>query len=130
MARDSKCRSAEQFLRQQEGAPEPLISLPEEEALTRLFKKGFATRGLRFAIGVEVASLESLRTYAAAGFGVGLSVANPEASDDPALRVLPLAKFPKLVLGALWTGKLSEIARSFLDEIQRHAKELTSSRAE
>jgi hypothetical protein len=38
--------------------------------------------------------------------------------------MLPLAKFPKFVLGALWTGKLPAISQSFLDEVKRHAVEL------
>ena len=100
---DSPWRSAKQFLRENH-PDEALISLPPEEALTRLFQKGFAARGRRFAIGVEVSSLESMRTYVARGFGIGLSVASPSATDAPEIRSLAITKFPKLILGALWIG--------------------------
>jgi DNA-binding transcriptional LysR family regulator len=120
---DSPWRSAEQFLRE-DHPDEALISLPPEEALTRLFQKGFAARGRRFAIGVEVSSLESMRTYVARGFGIGLSVASPSATDAPEIRSLAITKFPKLILGALWIGKLPALAQSFLTEVRRRAAEL------
>lgn len=120
---DSPWRSVEQFLRE-DRPNEELISLPPEEALTRLFQKGFAARGRRFAIGVEVSSLESMRTYVARGFGIGLSVANPSATNAPEIRSLAIAKFAKLILGALWIGKLPAAAQSFLTEIRRRAAEL------
>ena len=120
---DSPWRSAEQFLRE-DHPDEALISLPPEEALTRLFQKGFAARGRRFAIGVKVSSLESMRTYIARGFGIGLSVASPSATDTPEIRSLAIKKFPKLILGALWIGKLPAVAQSFLAEVRRRAADL------
>jgi DNA-binding transcriptional LysR family regulator len=121
--KDSKWRKAEQFL-QQDRPREPFVSLPAQEAITRLFQKGFARSGIDFVTGVEVSSLESMKTYVAGGFGIGLAVASPGPTGESAIRLLPIAKFPKLVLGALWAGKLSAIAQSFLNEVKRHAAEL------
>lgn len=119
----SRWKKAEQLL-DADCAREPLIALPASEALTRLFQKGFDLRGERFVVGVEVSSLDSMKTYVVGGFGVGLAVASPEASEDHGIRLLPIATFPKLVLGALWIGKLPEIAQSFLDRVERSAAEL------
>jgi DNA-binding transcriptional LysR family regulator len=120
---ESKWRNAEQILRG-EPSREVLISLPAEEALTRLFKRGFAERGLDFVTGVEVSSLESMKTYVAGEFGIGLTVVSPNVQTDPAIRILPIAKFPKLVIGALWRGKLPLIAETFLDEVKKRAVQL------
>lgn len=97
-----------------------------------MFQKGCAARGRRLAIGVEVSLLGSMRTYVARGFGIGLSVASPSATDaseeeevvDPEIRSLAITKFPKLILGALWIGKLPAVAQSFLTEVRRRAAEL------
>lgn len=120
-AADSKWRNAEQFLRRNT-TDEVLISLPADEALTRLFQEGFAARGLRCAVGIEVSTLDSMKTYVANGFGVGLSIALPGDEKEATLRALPLAKFPQLVLGALWSAKLPAIAQSFLDEVKHQAE--------
>ncbi len=121
--KDSKWRKAEQFL-QLDRPREPFVSLPAQEAMTRRFQEGFARRGLTFATAVEVSSLESMETYVADGFGIGLAVARPGPIGESAIRLLPIAKFPKLVLGALWAGRLTAIAESFLDEVRRYAAEL------
>ncbi len=116
----ARWKKAEQLLA--DSARAPLIALPETEALTRLFQKGFDQRGERFVVGVEVASLDSMKTYVIGGFGIGLAVASPEANGE--IRMLPLTKFPKLVLGALWSGKLPPIAQSFLARVEAYAAKL------
>jgi hypothetical protein len=65
-----------------------------------------------------------MRTYVARGFGIGLSVASPSATDAPEIRSLAIAKFAKLILGALWISKLPAAAQSFPTEIRRRAAEL------
>lgn len=97
VSKDSKWRNAEQFSRQVRPS-EVLISLPPEEAITRLFQKGFARNGLNFAAGVEIPSLDSMKAYVASGFGVGLALAIPGSSCEPAVGILPIAKFPGLFL--------------------------------
>jgi DNA-binding transcriptional LysR family regulator len=64
--KNSTLRTAEQFLCE-DRPREVLISLPATEAMTRLFQKGFSRRGLDFAIGVEVSSIESMKTMSRVG---------------------------------------------------------------
>lgn len=122
VARDSRWRNAGQFFKEKN--PATFISLLAEEALSRLFQQGFAQQSLQLAPGIEVASLESMKTYVENGFGVGLAVADPNPGKEAATRFLPLPKFPKLVIGALWTGKLPAIAQTFLDQVKRQAAAL------
>jgi len=123
VAKGSKWRNAEQILRE-DCRREVFIALPAHEAMSRLFQQGFAKRGLEFSSGVEVSSLDSMKTYVTGGFGVGLAVVSPSRDVDAEIRLLPLANFPKLVLGALWVGKLAGIAESFLDEVRKRAAQL------
>lgn len=122
---EARWRSAEQLLRQ-DRLREPFIALPASEAVTRLFQQGFARRGLSFATGVEVSSFESMTTYVTNGFGIGLAVASPGLTAEAKVRVLPIARFPQLRLGALWVGRLPEIAQSFLEAVKQEATELQS----
>jgi DNA-binding transcriptional LysR family regulator len=104
---------------------EPLIALPSSEAVTRLYQQGFAQRGLSPAPAVEVFSLESMKTYVAGGFGIGLALAGVSRANDSQVRLLPLKRFPSLRLGALWIGKLPPIAHLFLEAVKARATELT-----
>ena len=70
---------------------------------------------------IEVSSLELVELYASLGFDVGLSVAIPRAGQREELRYLPLPVFPRLKIAALWTGKLSDFAGVFLQEIKAAA---------
>ncbi|HEY3662547.1 MAG TPA: LysR family transcriptional regulator [Chthoniobacterales bacterium] len=125
---DAKWKDAEQLLRV-DRLREPLIALPASEVITRLFQDGFGRRGMSFTTGVEVSSLESMKAYVASGFGIGLGLASPGASEDTRIRVLPIARFPVLRLGALWVGKLSPIAQFFLDAVKERAAKLSTKAA-
>jgi DNA-binding transcriptional LysR family regulator len=107
-----------------DSAREPLIALPATEALTRLFQKGFDQRGEGLSLGVEVGSLDSMKVYVVGGFGIGLAVATPEPGGAAEIRMLPIPRFPKLILGAFWSGKLPELARSFLERAEGYAAKL------
>lgn len=116
--KDSPSRKATEILKRIQ-LREVLIALPADEAITRLFQKSFAKSGIDFTPGIEVSSLELMKTYVSGGFGIGLTVAAPESNADATVRTLPIAALPKLVLGALWIGKLPAIAQSFLDEVKQ-----------
>lgn len=118
----ARWKKAEQLL--VDSAREPLIALPATEALTRLFQKGFDQRGEGLSLGVEVGSLDSMKVYVVGGFGIGLAVATPETGGAAEIRMLPIPRFPKLILGALWSGKLPELARSFLERAEGYAAKL------
>ena len=105
-------------------ASELLIALPENEALTKLFRRGMAAGELVWPTSIEAGSLELVAPYVAAGFGVAVSVLAPGGRAPARTRALPLRSFPKLVVAALWTGKLPPIAESFLELLRTEARTL------
>ena len=56
------------------------------------------------------------------GYGIGLTVAVPGFKPAPQLRTLPLPGFPPVVVGVAWSGKLSDIARQLLAELDVEAE--------
>ena len=73
---------------------------------------------------IEVSSMDLIETYAASGFGIGLSVLAPNAKMSGDIRALPLTGFAPVVVGVLWRGKPSALLQAFLAEMQVHAKRL------
>jgi DNA-binding transcriptional LysR family regulator len=102
--------------------PEPLICLPNAEAVARNFQQGLARLGVEWFPSIEVSSLELIETYVANGFGVGVSVQVPNTKSSPKVRRVPLRDFAPVVLGVLWRGKTSALLQAFLDAIQLRAK--------
>jgi DNA-binding transcriptional LysR family regulator len=104
---------------------ETLICLPEHELMCRNFQQGLIKAGVDWYPGMEVSSIDLVETYVANGFGIGLSIYVPLAKEKPGIRVLPLAGFAPVPLGALWRGKPSPLLQVFLDEMQARARRLT-----
>jgi DNA-binding transcriptional LysR family regulator len=73
---------------------------------------------------IEINSLDTIETYVADGFGVGLSVSIPKTKMSPKVRSLALKGFAPVVPGALWRGKPSPPLRTLLDELQATARRL------
>jgi DNA-binding transcriptional LysR family regulator len=118
--KSSRLTSVTQIL--SEGSPRsPLISLPSNETIFRLFQQGLKRLGTDWAIGLEVTSLDLIATYVVRGFGTGLSISTPQMKIPAKIRSLPLLNFPPLVLGALWQGTLPAIAQTFLEEVRTRA---------
>jgi DNA-binding transcriptional LysR family regulator len=103
---------------------EPLICLPSAEAICKHFQAGLVRLGVDWFPSLEVSSIDLIETYAARGFGIGLSVQVPGGAVLPNLRVIPLPDFAPVVMGALWRGKTSALLQAFLDEMQLRAKRL------
>jgi len=105
---------------------EPLICLPEAEAICRHFQQGLSRLGVDWFPSIEVSSVDLIEIYVANGFGIGLSVAVPKAELAPNVRALPLPReeFVPVVIGALWRGKGSALLQTFLSEMQLRAKNL------
>ncbi|MFO1447557.1 MAG: LysR family transcriptional regulator [Opitutaceae bacterium] len=99
---------------------EALISLPASETVCRLFQKGLKRRGVEWAPSVEVASMSLITRYVADGYGVGLSLLEPEVVKHPQVRVLPLEGFDEVEVMALWLGRPSPLVQVVLDEIDRY----------
>jgi len=122
--RDSKVTSPD-HLWKRDKIEEPLICLPNAEAVSKHFQQGLARLGVDWFPGIEVSSIDLIETYVATGFGIGLSVVVPKAKVPVGLRALPLRDFAPVVMGALWRGKPSALLQAFLDELQLRAKRLT-----
>ena len=111
-----------------QGQPsENLISLPPNEVLVRQFRLGLSRLELEWPTTIEVSSLDLVATYVSLGFGLGITVALPQKRSST-LRLVPLPKFPLLTIAALWRGELSELATSFLAEVETIAREMKISR--
>jgi DNA-binding transcriptional LysR family regulator len=121
--KDSAVSAAEQLWRRDK-IDETLICLPAIEAMCKNFQQGLRRRGVDWFPGIEVSSIDLVETYAACGFGIGLSILVPKARTPPNLRVLPLPGFPPIGVGALWRGKSSPLLQAFLEEFQLRAKRL------
>jgi DNA-binding transcriptional LysR family regulator len=103
---------------------EPLICLPATETVCKNFQQGLAKTGVDWFPSIEVSSLDLIETYVASGLGIGLSVAIPNSSFSPKIRVLPLPGFAPIAIGALWRGKTTPLLQAMLDELKLRAKRL------
>ena len=101
-----------------------LICLPSAEAICKNFQQGLTRLGVDWFPAIEVSSIDLIETYVGNGFGIGLSVLVPKARLGPNVRVLPLAGFSGVIMGALWRGKTSPLLQTFLDEMQLRARRL------
>lgn len=123
VSKENKITSAEQ-LWQQDKIENPLICLPESETVCKNFQEALAKIGVDWFPGVEVSGLDLVAVYAASGLGFGLSVAIPQYDYPPQIRVIPLPKFPPIVIGALWRGKTTPAIQVCLEQIQSLASGL------
>jgi len=110
---------------QRDRIEEPLICLPETQAVSRHFQQGLSRLGVDWFPSIEVSSADLIATYVANGLGIGVSVRVPKAELSPNVRMVPLPDFEPVVIGALWRGKTSALLQAFLDELRLRAKRLT-----
>ena len=101
----------------------PLITLPAEEPVCRLFQQELRRRKVDWFPSLELCSVELVGRYVAEGYGAGL-VFDVPAARLPGTRLLPLPGFPGVSFGALWTGTLSEAAAAFLAEAETVARRM------
>ncbi len=119
----SRLRSAEDLWKQ-DRIEETLICLQANEAILKNFQQGLSRLEVEWFPRLEVGSLMLVEPYVANGYGVGLSIAVPEARLSPQVRALPLNNFPPVVMGAIWHGKTTPVIQALLDELQKRAKSL------
>ena len=103
---------------------EPLIALPSNELLCRVFQKHLARLDVEWFPCVEVSSLDLVETYVTNGYGIGLALKVPQGRFSPETRVLPLPDFPRISVGILWRGKPGALTQLFLDELRKRAARL------
>ena len=118
----SSWQSADQVFQEVRRGDVTLISLPHREAITQIFFQELQNRGLDWAPGIEVNSLQLIESYVLMGFGIGLSVRVPRQPFPASLRALPLKGFPSLEVGAFWRNPLSPPAKHFVDALHAYVK--------
>lgn len=101
---------------------EPLISLPPNEVISKLFRRGLERLGVNWRPSVEVSSLELVTAYVNSGFGIGVSLAPPGWKPPSKVRMIILSDFPAVVVSAFWQAKLPPIAEAFLKEVRLQAE--------
>ena len=102
----------------------PLVGLPPQEILGRIFQEALDEREINWTPSMEVDSLDLISEYVVRGFGVGMGVAIPGKDPLPGLRAIRLTGFPPVVIGALHQGSLKPIAKGFLEKARKRAKTL------
>lgn len=106
-----------------------LISPPTSETITKNFTDALVRRGVVWPPGMEVSSLELVETYAASGFGIGLSVAIPGKPLDKRLRALPIAGLKPITVAVLRHPNLPPVARALIEEMRKRAAAMVGSRS-
>jgi len=124
----SKIKSAEE-LWQRDKINEPLICLPAQESLTKMFQAKLAELDVEWYPTIEASSTDLIETYVAGGLGIGVSVAVPGQILPENVRVLPLKNFPPALIGALWQGKNTPLLDAFLDMARQRALEIAKTRS-
>jgi len=119
--KSSRIKSAEQ-LWARDKIDEPLVCLPQGEAICRNFQLRLNQLGVDWFPSIEASSVDLIETYVANGLGVGLSVALPKRPPPPGVRVLPLPDFAPVVIGAMWRGRTTPLLQAFLEETRSRAK--------
>jgi DNA-binding transcriptional LysR family regulator len=122
--KQSKIKSA-QDLWKRDPIDEALICLPPTESIPRQFQQELGQKGLEWQPRIEVSSLSLIETYVAYGYGVGLYVDIPRYAYSPKIRVVRLGDFSKVVLGAVWPGKVTPVITAFLEEMQARIQAFT-----
>jgi DNA-binding transcriptional LysR family regulator len=118
----SKIKSAAELWARSE-IEEPLICLPQTEAMSRLFRKGLRVRHVDWPQAIEASSMDLVTRYVANGYGIGLSIDAAEMVRHPLVRVLPLEGFEPVEVAALWNGELTPLIRAVLVEMQRFVRQ-------
>jgi DNA-binding transcriptional LysR family regulator len=103
---------------------EPLICLPTHETMTKNFQARLAELGVEWFPSIEASSADLVESYVSSGLGIGLSVSVPGKPLLKNVRALPLADFPKALIGALWRGKNTPLLDAFLDMARQRAREM------
>jgi DNA-binding transcriptional LysR family regulator len=100
---------------------ETLITFQRSDPVCLTFQLGLQQISVEWFPGIEVNSARLIERYVAEGYGIGLTVATPGFKAPKGIRALKLPNFPKIMIGAAWTRKLSAIAQQFLAEVEREA---------
>ena len=117
----SKLAGAEELWKRDK-IEETLVCFSRSDPVHAHFQRGLEQLGVEWFCGIEVTSERLIQHYVASGYGIGLTVAVPGLTPPPQLRALALSNFPPVVVGVAWSGKLSDITRQFLAELDVEAE--------
>ena len=109
---------------EQDRIEQTLISLPNNEGISRTFQKELAKRKIDWPSGMEMNSLDLIDNYVSSGFGIGLSLKLPQAKRTSGVKLLSLNDFPNVGIGALWRGQLTPLGKSLVGHLKQHADTL------
>ena len=118
-----KIASVEELLKR-DRIEHTLISPPLNETITKNFQDYLARRGVVWPTGMEVNSLELVETYAASGFGIGLTLAIPGKPHDKRLRALVVEGVKPITVAVLRHPSLPPVALALIEEMRKRAKSL------
>lgn len=116
----SPIKSAED-LWQQDKITAPLITLPRNEVLYKVFQEHLARLKVDWFPSIEVSSLDLVEIYTLGDYGIGLSIRVPGVNFSPQLRVITLPEVAPIKVGTLWRGKAGALTQMFLDELRKRA---------
>ena len=120
-----KLATVEELL-QRDRIEHTLISPPLNETITKNFQDYLARRGVVWPTGMEVNSLELVETYAATGFGIGLTLAIPGQPLDKRLRALPLNGVKPITVAVLRHPSLPPVALALIEAMRQRAREIVA----
>lgn len=103
-----------------------LLTLPQDEVLTKLFMQTLAKKGIDWYPTMELTSLELIQIYVSEGYGIGLAAHVPQGRLLPGVRALTLADFPTVDFGLLWHGKMSCVTAAVAEELEKRAYEVVT----
>ena len=99
---------------------EPLICLPQDAFISQGFQRDLKRRGLVWPQTLEATSLDLITRYVANGDGIGVNVLTAPKLRLPGVRLLPLAGFSPVTVGALWRGELTPLNRAMLEVVRSY----------
>lgn len=103
-----------------------LLTLPQDEILTKLFMQTLAKKGIEWFPAMELTSFELIQIYVAEGYGIGVCAQVPQLKLRPGVRALPLPDFPSVNFGLLWHGKMSCVTAAVAEELEKRAHEISA----
>ncbi len=119
----SSIQSASHFW-EQDRISEPLISLPQDELITKRFNAFLEKSNLIWPPLIELSSLDLIERYVAAGIGIGVGIQNLSIAPLPGVDRIPITEIETITVGVLWNRKLSPAGQHVLELCQKKAKDL------
>lgn len=126
---EHEVRSAADLWRRRE-IPYPLIALPEQESITRVFFRGLRAMRLDWPLALEASSTDLLLQYVVNGYGLGVTVDVPGARLDARVRAVALPGFDPVRISVVHPEPGDALHQVFADAIRLRAQTLWPERVQ